>query len=324
MADVDASIQSSRTAAEEAQNKAISYTDAAQTAAQGYVTTGPVGTVTPPAVNIPPFNPNIQLADTFKSDFDTQWAGMEAWVRTLMNDWINTHFPQFDQTLATSEDAWMKAVIDAGYSGIPIALENAIWNRARGKEMIEAVRLEEEAFTQFAARGFSMPPGALADRVLQVQQDATNKSSTIARELAIKQMEIAVDMVKLAIAEATKIRLGMAQALGDFIRAWLAVPQAAADIAKAKAQMNQVLWQSSADYVRALVAVASLDVEAQKANIVTNLELQKIDVTAFNESIERKVRAAIEAATVLGQSASAALGAQNTLVGAVTTITTKQ
>lgn len=321
MADVDTSIQDSRIAAEDAQNKAVSYTDSAQTAAQGYATTGPVAHVVAPTINVPPFDPSIRLADTFKSDFNTQWADMETWVRSLMNDWINTYFPQFDQTLGTSEDAWLKQVIDSGYSGIPIALENSIWSRARSKEMVEAIRLEEEAFTQFAARGFSMPPGALADRVLQVQQDATNKSSTIARDLAIKQMDIAVDMTKLAITEVTKLRLGMAQALGDFIRAWLTIPQVAADVAKSKAQMQQILWQSSADYIRALVAVGSLDLDAQKVNVGTNIEMQKLDISAFNDSIDRRVRAAIEAATVMGQSASAALGAQNTLVGAVSSIT---
>jgi len=61
--------------------------------------------------------------------------------------------------------------------------------------------------------------------LLRVQQVAADKSSTIARDSAIKQMEIAVDMVKFAIGEVSKLRLGIASALADFIRAWWHCPK---------------------------------------------------------------------------------------------------
>jgi len=321
MVDVDSSIQSAQQRANEAQTKAESYTDSAQVAAAGYATPGPGVTVTAPTISVPPYAPNMQLGDAFKTDYNTIWADIETWVRGLMTDWMNTYFPVFDRSLGVIEDAWLKNVLENGYSGIPIVLENAIWERARSKDMLEAVRLEDEAMSQFASRGFSLPPGVLASRVIQIQIDASNKSSTIARDLAIKQIENAVEMTKMAVIEITKLRLGIAQALGDFMRAWLTVPQAAADIAKAKSQMQQFLWQSTADYINAQVAVANLSLEAQRVNASTNVELQRLSVQAFNESLGRKVNAAIEAARVMGASASAALGAQNTLVGAVTSIT---
>lgn len=319
MADTDVSIAAARAAAEAAQAQAVTYTESAQTAAMGYTQTGPVDDVIAQIIIPPPFDPSIQLGAEFQSTFDTTWVELETWLRGLMSDWLNTYFPTLDPLLGPSEDAWLLNVVNNGYSGIPPALELAIWERARGKEMIEAVRLEEEAMAQMAARGFSLPPGVLADRVLQIQQEAANKSATIARELAIKQIDIAVEMVKLAITEITKLRLGIAQALADYIRAWMAIPQAAADIAKAKAQMNQILWQSSADYIRAQVSIAQLDLDAQKMNVSTNVELQKADMTAFDAGLGRRVQAALGAADVMGRSASASLGAQNTLVGNIDT-----
>lgn len=270
-------------------------------------------------VTPPPFTPSIDLSATFKSDYDANLTELETWVRGLMTDWMNTYFPTLDQNLITAEDSWLLDVVNNGYSGIPATLENAIWERARSKEMVEAARLEEEATMQFSTRGFSMPPGALAGRVLQVQQEAANKSATIARDLAIKQIEVAVDMVKFAIGEITKLRLGIAQALADFIRAWMALPQAAADIAKAKAEMQRVLWNSSADYMRAQVAIAQLDLDAKKSNQANWLKASEINAQLDDQKLSRQVNAAVAAAQMLGAQASAARGAQNSLVGSIST-----
>lgn len=270
-------------------------------------------------VTPPPFTPTIDLAATFKSDYDSNLASLETWVRGLMTDWMNTYFPTLNPALGVAEDSWLLNVVNNGYSGIPAALELAIWERARAKEMVEAVRLEEEAMMQFSSRGFSMPPGILAGRVLQVQQEAANKSATIARDLAIKQIEIAVDMVKFAIGEITKLRLGIAQALADYIRAWMALPQAASDIAKAKAEMQRVLWNSSADYIRAQVSIAQLDLEAKKSNQANWLRASEINANLDNDKLTREVNTAVAAAQMLGVQASAARGAQNTLVGSIST-----
>lgn len=289
----------------------------AQVAAGSFSSANAPAVVVAPTVTTPPFNPSVDLSAAFQLDFDATWGDLETWVRGLMSDWMNTYFPRLDTTLGTSEDAWLLSVINNGYSGLPAAYEQAIWNRARSRDTLEALRLEEEAVSQFAARGFSLPPGVLSNRLLTVQQDAANKSSTIARELAIKQMEIAVDMVKFAVGEVSKLRLGIAAALADFIRAWMAMPAAAAEIAKAKAQMHQLLWDSSARYIQAQVAVANLSLETQKTNSDLGLDVGKFNASAGNEMTKVRVETALRSAADMAGIAAAARGAQNTLVGAI-------
>lgn len=315
--DLPTQIERANTVAETAEADLRALIDTAQTAAQDYSATGPAVTVTAPVITPPPFDPTTDLSSEFQTNFDTVWSDMEVWVRGLMTDWINTYFPTLDPALGTAEDAWLLSVINNGYSGIPVAVEQAIWDRARGKDTLEALRLEEEAVASYAARGFSLPPGILANRTLQIQQEAANKSSTIARELAIKQMEIAVDMVKFAVGEVSKLRMGIAAALADFIRAWMALPTAAAEVAKARSEMHRLLWNSSADYMRAQVAIGQLSLDAQKTNAVVNVDLQKLDTTLWTEHNRMRVEAALRAADELGDVATAARGAQNTLVGAI-------
>ena len=305
-----------------AEAKLVTYADKAVLAAQGYSLPGAQREVTAPAVDAPPFDPSVHLGAQFKSDFDAQWADLEVWVQGLLNGWMADFYPTLNPLLITTEDNWLINVVTNGYDGIPPALEQLIWDRARAKDTIEAMRMEEEANMQFAARGFSMPPGVLANRVLQVQQEAANKSSTIARDMAIKQIETAIDMTKLAIGEITKLRLGLAQALADFMRAVMMLPKAAADIAKAKAEMERMLWQSSADYIRAQVEIARLSLDAQKANQSTHQNFTGMDVNAWNESLGRQVGAALNAATQMGNVATGARSAQNTLVGSIESMQT--
>jgi len=240
----------------------------------------------------------------------------------LMTEWMTTYFPTLNPSLITAEDNWLLAVVNNGYDGIPAALEQLIWERARAKDVIEAARMEEEAVAQFASRGFSMPPGVLANRVLQVQQDAANKSSTIARDLAIKQMEIAVDMVKFAIGEITKLRINTANALADFIRAVMTIPTSAADIAKSQTGLYQTLWDSSASYMNAQSTIARLDLEAKKSNQSNWTEIAKLNATFDNQATDRTVNAAIASAQLLANQASAARGAQNTLIGSIESMQT--
>lgn len=317
--DVATQIANADAVADAAETDLRALIDTAQAAASGYSTTGPAITVTAPSINAPPFNPNTDLSASFQTDFDATWSDLEVWIRGLMTDWMNTYFPILDPALGTAEDAWLLSVINSGYSGIPVALEQAIWDRARGKDTLEALRMEEESASQLSTRGFSTPPGLLYDRLLQVQQSAANKSSTIARELAIKQMEIAVDMVKFAVGEVTKLRIGIAAALADFIRAWMAMPTAAADIARAKSLMHQALWNSSADYIRAQVAIGQLSLDAQKTNALVNVDMQRLDTSLWTEHNKMRVEAALRAADNLGKVATGARSAQNTLVGAIET-----
>ena len=310
---IAAIILDARNTATDKANRAVAYTDAAQLAAQGFTSATLPTPVTAGSFTVPPYTPNMQLGDTFKTDFDSIWAGMEGWARGLMNDYVNTHFPILDPAIQTAENTWLLNVVNSGYLGIPVPVETAIWDRARAKDSLEAVRMEDEAVTQFAARGFSLPPGVLANRLQVAQQEAANKSSTIARDLAIKQTEISIDMTKFAITEMTKLRIGLASALAEYMRAWMTLPTAAAEVAKAKAEMSKYLWDSSANYIHALTGKAALQLEADKANQATALDVGKTNVHAFITEQATRVNAAISAAGAMGQIAAATMAGQNTM-----------
>jgi hypothetical protein len=146
-------IANAETQATNALAKAVTYTDTAQLIAQGFskLILNPV--VTQESFVVPPFTPNVNIANDFKTDFDTEWAGFETWVRSLMSDYVDTYFPTLEADILTAENTWLVNVVNNGYLGIPVAVETAMWDRARAKDTIEALKMEDEALNHFSARG---------------------------------------------------------------------------------------------------------------------------------------------------------------------------
>ena len=89
----------------------------------------------------------------------------------------------------------------AGGTGLPDAIWTALWDRARQKEEEAGLRLVQEATEEWAARGFSLPPGALAARVAAARQAVQSATATFAREIAIKQAEMEQANLQFAVAQ---------------------------------------------------------------------------------------------------------------------------
>jgi len=108
----------------------------------------------------------------------------------------------YDSPLVTAYTAYLLDDITNGATGLPAAIEQALWDRARSREELATIRLKDDANADFLKRGFTMPPGALAKRRLQAERDALNTAATLNRDIAIKQAELIVENAKFAITSA--------------------------------------------------------------------------------------------------------------------------
>lgn len=273
----------------------------------GFVATAPALRQEPPV-----FTPNTELSVDFVRAYQEAFADFNPIVLESVVDYIARFFPG---ALATACDDWIQDAITNGGTGIPAAIETAIWDRARGREIIEARRLEQEAASQFAARGFVMPPGALAARLLEVQQDATNKSATLSRDRAIKSVELEIENIRFAIEQGLKVRLQVIAGVGDYIRAWLKPAEEAVDYAAALVNAKEKLWNEASNYYKALIAEAEMKLRAQEITATSRDRMVSLDVQSFSEFVRGQTNAALSVAQVIGQAAAGALNALSTAVG---------
>lgn len=194
----------------------------------------PTFTETPPTIN-PIAQPN-PLTDTFNktapvisTDFpfpDSPTIVLPD-VPTFQSLSIPTSptvtLPVFDQVLPTDDDVivpgntfafvenpYSSTLLDAvvaelldrisnGGTGLPVSVEQQIWDRARSREDAGAKRSREELLSTAANSGFSRPSGATLAALDELEQATQNKIADLSREVAIEQARLEQENLRFAI-----------------------------------------------------------------------------------------------------------------------------
>ena len=312
-ATVQSIISNAQTTANTARDQAIAFSEAAIDALGGALNLGSVPTPDRPNVVIPPFDPSIDLTGDFLTAYNNAVADFDPAFQSQITSFINTYFPNFAGCLKTSVNGWICSTITDGGTGMNPDVENAIWQRSREREVLDARRAEDEAVSGWAARGWAFHGGVLIDAIQRVQQVASDKISTHSRDVMIKQAEIEIENIKFAVEQGVKLRLGVIAALTDFLRAWASMKELAIEKAKALVDAKTRLYQSVAAYYGAIIDAAGLVLEYDKTRVDSAIRQQDIFARAASARDESAVHAALGAADAMGAMASAALGSQNTL-----------
>lgn len=313
-ATVNQLITGSQAAAATLQAEAIALARTAQTAASGALTLATVPSPTEPNILIPPFvDPDQDLSNEYRTEIANAFSDLDPKLTADISDFLDEWFPDFAGCLKTQVDGWICDTIENGATGIPAAVENAIWQRSRERELRDAVRLEAEVSQEWAGRGFMLPPGALVVQLDQLRQEAANKVSTHSRDVAIKQAEIQIETIKFAVEQGIRLRLGIVAAIIDFFRAKLGMHSLVKERAMAYVDAKRALWQGAAAYYQALIAAEELHLKYDQIRIEAVTQSNAQFVEAVSRRNESEVHAAVAAADALGDIAAAAYGSLNTL-----------
>lgn len=97
---------------------------------------------------------------------------------------LNSSITQVNTNLANNITT-AKANIAAALALAADNTQNIAWSRARDQAAREAKRLEDEAITQWASRGFALPGGVVTAMIQQQRQKTLNAASDAAAQQAI-------------------------------------------------------------------------------------------------------------------------------------------
>jgi hypothetical protein len=81
--------------------------------------------------------------------------------------------------------------LNEGGTGLAPEVEQAIYNRAIYRQQIENDRAVRDAENYFAAKGFTLPPGAVASRVQEISIEILRANTDLNEKIAIGQAELA-------------------------------------------------------------------------------------------------------------------------------------
>lgn len=105
------------------------------------------------------------------------------------NPFIQWQEPEYDSDVRDSIESVLATML-AGGTGLPAAVENAIWDRGRDRETREAAALYIAADEEMSSKGFMYPPGRLNGQRIAIRDASDRKINELSREVMVKQADL--------------------------------------------------------------------------------------------------------------------------------------
>ena len=108
--------------------------------------------------------------------------------------WSNS---EYEPEILPEVMARLRQMWDGGL-GLPRDVEQAIYDRMYAREDLAIGRDIDAAYTEFASRGFTMPPGMLSARIDALRADGQRNKLAASRELAIRAADVQIENLRFA------------------------------------------------------------------------------------------------------------------------------
>lgn len=147
---------------------------------------------------------NLDLPDTPTLDLPTFTATAPVYDIDEPETAFNWTDPAYQATFIATLTTKLTAMLD-GSLGLSAEIEAAIWGQARDRDAVVAFAAEREAFEDFAARGFTLPTGALTARVDAAKQAKFNSAGETSRTIAVESAKLRIEGVKFAVVQCSAL-----------------------------------------------------------------------------------------------------------------------
>ena len=128
-------------------------------------------------------------------DFDGKVPTLDAQPPEVFINWAEPEYASelYDELVAKIRE-WLK-----GGTGLPPEVEDELFSRARERDSKETERAVQAAFTDWAARGFTMPPGMLAAQVNAAREEGRLKAAELNRDILIEAAKWEIENIRVAV-----------------------------------------------------------------------------------------------------------------------------
>lgn len=177
--------------------------------------------------------------------------------------------PLLDETIAKVRE-WLQ-----GGTGLPPEVQQALFDAARTRESQTALEAVQAAFDTFAGRGFSMPPGMLAEQVNVALEKSRLAQNTLEREQMSKAAQWEIENLRVAVERGIALETVL---IGQFNNA----AQRSFEAAKVRLDADVNLFNAMVGLYNA--RSTAYQTAAQVFKIRIEAEMMKLDV--FKAQIE--------------------------------------
>ncbi len=247
--------------------------------------------------------PTITIADANVTDvmamFDTKYLELVALLADKFVLFRTTYFPD-EQVAYTAAEDWLQAAVANPDAGIPLTVQEQVWEDDRSRILADADRASADVLAQFAAKRFPLPPGASAAATLQIQQKAQDEIAESSRKVAIASIE----QMKFAVTSLLKLRDSAMSSAIDYIKALASGPDMASRLINVGYDAQSKMVSAASQFYNSRVAVAELSNKVSQFNVSSALEAAAKNQAADLELIRTKIEALLTESKSLAQMAT--------------------
>lgn len=224
--------------------------------------------------------------------------------------WLDKYFPELQACLRDEPEKWLCGIITgASPFGMSESYFREIWLQARDREYRARNSATEQIRAEFSARGFTMPPGAMAHALIAAERTTADAIGAVNIAQAIRDSEIKLDLLKFAEEQALTLKRGILSSLADFYRSWIDLPNKTLEASKLRVQAYASLNSALSDYYRVELGWENLRLQAASLRMNGKLDESKIRVSAgTGDSRNSAIGQAVRAFADVAASASNAAG----------------
>jgi hypothetical protein len=106
--------------------------------------------------------------------------------------------PAYNSSTLASVQARVAAML-AGGTGLPTIVQQALFDAARSRENLTALASVQQAYDEWSARGFGMPPGMLVKSVDAANEKNRLSENTLQREILTKAATWEIENIRFAV-----------------------------------------------------------------------------------------------------------------------------
>lgn len=201
---------------------------------------------------------------------------------------------QYSSALVSQIKSRLQIMIN-GQPGLPAAAAAQMRDRAYVAVDVQAARAEQEALEDFTSRGWSQPDGMLTHRLLEVRQNNQNQRNSLARDIYLKDVDVAIEDLRFAVAQGIALEGSLMQNFvafqGQMLDAAKTAMQVAIDVFNAEvalANLELQAYQADAQVFRDLIQAELAKIELYKAQLEGQRlrgELNVQQVTIYSERV---------------------------------------
>lgn len=211
-----------------------------------------------------------------------------------------TEQPYSSEVLTTVQNQIL-AILNGGL-GLPPDVQQQLYDEARGREDVNALRALQEAKAEFSALGWSEPSGVLSQKLAEVRAKNQNAQSELSRKVYTTNAQLFVENLKFALSQGIaceQLTIGLHNAIMDrAMRASQITSQLEIELFNAKVSVFNAqikAFEADAEAFRTQLAAATTELQVYRAEIDAQAAIGQLNNTMVQAYVAQVQAVAVNA-----------------------------